>query len=133
MAVDKEAFKHAYQAAADWVSSNPEVHERYPHAPMIEAAIVAYEQTRAKASPDMVERVARAIYRVECGRPCPEKTYVDGNGETKPHWDLYTETAKAAIAAMHEGHMLKNPAKMNMSGEYVQGVSISGNPVTQTE
>jgi hypothetical protein len=61
MAIDTDAFKHAYQAAADWVSSNPEVHERYPHAPMIEAAIEAYEQARAQASPDMVQRVTKAV------------------------------------------------------------------------
>jgi hypothetical protein len=46
--IDQKAFKHAYQDAADWVSSNPEVHERYPHAPMIEAAIVAYERANGR-------------------------------------------------------------------------------------
>ena len=43
----EEEKKQAYQAAADWVSKTfPNGEERYPHWPMIEAALEAAEQER---------------------------------------------------------------------------------------
>jgi hypothetical protein len=87
---------------------------------MIEAAIVAYEQARAQKLPDMVERVARIVAGSN-----PDES--DGGSPPKAKWEYALPTAEEIIALIYSGpiHMLKNRPKMNTSGKYVQGVSIS--------
>ena len=47
----EEEKTQAYQAAADWVSNTfPNGEERYPHWPMIEAALEAAEKVREQES-----------------------------------------------------------------------------------
>jgi len=58
----EEEKTQAYQAAADWVSNTfPNGEERYPHWPMIEAALEAAEKVREQESVNNAARYKEAL------------------------------------------------------------------------
>ena len=68
--MDKEMIQRAYQAAADWVCTTfPNGEERYPHWPMIEAAI------KASQLPEELEKANKRIKELEGDLVAIDKHY----------------------------------------------------------